>query len=69
MYLSDSLASPNYDDGLTVLRPDDGRFKCWINTSIFLSNELDSYEDLLSVVGCQVSNPPFFSHFCTQMTL
>ena len=69
MYLSDSLASPNYNDGLTVLRTDAGRFKCPTNASIFLFNELDLFEDWLSVEGCQVSNPPFFSHFCTQLTV
>ena len=60
MYLSDSLASPNYNDGLTVLRTDDRRFKCPTNASIFFYNELDSFEDWLSVVGCQVSNPAIF---------
>ena len=51
MYLSDSLASPSYDDGLTNLRTDERRFECWINISIALSSGLDAFEELVSVSG------------------
>jgi hypothetical protein len=67
MYLSDSLASPNYDDGLINLRTDDRRFECWINVPIVLFSELEAFEELVSVnshvMGCLVSDPPFLRAF------
>ena len=67
MYLSDSLASPNYNDDLTNLRTDDRRFECWINVSIVLFSELDAFGELVSVsghvMGCLLSDAPFLRAF------